>query len=305
MAKMHRSLSVSANGLQHHVIEWRSEKPEANQTVVLLHGFLDAAQSWDDVAERLRCRRVLAPDVRGFGAADRVGAESWYHFPDYILDLIEVLDEAAPGEPVALVGHSMGGAIATLAAGAFPGRFDRVALLEGVGPPDSPHDVGPERMRHWIEGAKQLRARASRAGSRAMTRDEALARLTMNHPTVARSTLEAKLAALAVEGEGGFAWRFDPRHRLPSPMPFFSTLFCSFAEQVTCPVLFVSGGPTGYHPVDEEERLRSFRNLSRATLDSGHMMHWTRPRELADVLNEFLRRPSVEGTDSGGLRPAG
>ena len=60
-------------------------------------------------------------------------------------------------------------------------------------------------------------------------------------------------------------------------MPFFAKLFVEFAKLVTCPVLFVSGGSTGFHVPDEDERLAAFVHVDRATLEgAGHMMHWTR-----------------------------
>jgi pimeloyl-ACP methyl ester carboxylesterase len=84
-------------------------------------------------------------------------------------------------------------------------------------------------------------------------------------------------------------WRSDPLHRTTSPQPYFAKLFVEFAKLVTCPVLFVSGGPQGWHPPDEAERLQGFRQLQQTTLEgAGHMMHWTRPNELAAALLSFL-----------------
>jgi pimeloyl-ACP methyl ester carboxylesterase len=66
-------------------------------------------------------------------------------------------------------------------------------------------------------------------------------------------------------------------------------VFRAFAGAVTCPVLFVSGGPHGFHPPDEAERLSAFTDLTRRELpEAGHMMHWTQPKELADLLLAFL-----------------
>jgi pimeloyl-ACP methyl ester carboxylesterase len=96
---------------------------------------------------------------------------------------------------------------------------------------------------------------------------------------------------LLKEGEGGgFTWRFDPLHRTTSPTAFFAAVYREFAARVTCPVLFVGGGPMGFHPPDEAERLGAFRSWSRVDLDSGgHMMHWTLPVELGLALIQFFR----------------
>jgi pimeloyl-ACP methyl ester carboxylesterase len=288
---------VLANGLEHRVLEWPAVgEPRAGaaaSTVVLVHGYMDAAGTWDRVAPALAAEglRVLAPDMRGFGEGARAPSGSYYHFPDYVADVAELLAVLSPDRPVALVGHSMGGTITTLYSGAFPERVARLANLEGLGPPDNPFEVGPTRMRTWIEGLRAVRARGE---APPMRREDARRRLVTNHSTVPRDVLDHRLPHLVrevtdAEGAQRVVWRFDPLHRTTSPVPFFAKLFVEFARRITCPVLFVSGGPTGYHVPDEEERLAAFASLERAELDgAGHMLHWTRPAELAALLLKFL-----------------
>jgi pimeloyl-ACP methyl ester carboxylesterase len=289
------SLSVTANGLEHRVLEWsaplgtRSRGPA--RTVVLVHGYMDAAGTWDRVAPVLASSlgaRVLAPDMRGFGEGARVARGGYYHFVDYVFDLAELVDALSPSAPLALVGHSMGGTIATLYTGTFPERVVRLANLEGLGPPDNSWEAGPTRMRHWIEGVRSLRARGERRT--AFTRAEALARLAASHPTIPDEVLADRLPHLVREvGDGRVAWRFDPLHRTTAPVPFFAKLLGEFARRITCPVVFVSGGPDGFHLQDEDERLASYERLTRSEIrDAGHMMHWTRPEAVGETLVRFF-----------------
>jgi len=279
---------VLANGLEHSVLEWLPEGAASASvsTVVLVHGFGDAGGTWDLVAPALSAAglRVLAPDMRGFGDGARVPDGAYYHFVDYVFDLADLIEQLAPGPPVGLVGHSMGGTVATLLAGTFPERVARLVNIEGVGPPDNPWATGPVRMRSWIEQVRAARARGERRAT--FSDDEALQRLAGNHPSVDPAVLKHRLPHLArVSGEGRVAWRFDPLHRTTSPMPFFAKLFVEFARKVTAPVLFVSGGPRGYHPGDEAERLDAFATLTRVELhEAGHMVHWTEPAKLAALL---------------------
>jgi len=291
------SLKVLANGLEHHVLEWPSIAPTAGPTVLLVHGYMDAAATWDLVAPDLTAAgfRVLAPDLRGYGDGARVPAGSYYHFADYVFDLADLVVQLVPnGAPLFLVGHSMGGTVANMFTGTFPERVTRLALLEGAGPPDNGHDVGPDRMRRWVEDVRAVRERPLR---RMATRDDALRRLVGNHPRVAEEVLGRRLEALSRElPDGGLAWKADPLHGTRSPLPFFAASWAAFARRVTCPVLFVSGGPLGWHPSDEETRVSAFATLQRAEIpDAGHMMHWTEPAKLTRLLLQFFAGDVIPG----------
>jgi pimeloyl-ACP methyl ester carboxylesterase len=292
MTKEPKPLRVQANGLEHRVLEWSADGT-ISRTVLLVHGYMDAAGTWDRVAPALAAAgfRVLAPDMRGFGHGARVPPGSYYHFVDYVFDLADLVDALAPDQQIALVGHSMGGTITTLFSGTFPDRVAHLANIEGVGPPDNPWEVGPLRMRRWIDEVRTLRTRAKTRPT--FTRDEALGRLAANHPNVPQEILADRLHHLTHAAEGDaerLAWHMDPLHRTTSPMPFFARLFVEFAKKVTCPVLFVSGGPRGFHPPDEDERLAAFPNVVERHVieDAGHMVHWTKPDELAARLVSFF-----------------
>jgi pimeloyl-ACP methyl ester carboxylesterase len=179
----------------------------------------------------------------------------------------------------------MGATVATYFAGAFSDRVTKLALIDGLGPPDNPPDVAPLRMRRWIEAAYETPPSAKKP----MTRDEALARLSKYNPQVDVAVLARKVDLLSRAVEGGVVWKNDPLHTTTSPLPFFAASYKAFAAAVTCPTLFVDGGPTGLHVSDEEERLAAFPNLTKRTLAGGHALHWSMPRELAEALVEFWR----------------
>ena len=282
------SLRVNANGIDLNVLEWSAA--ESRRTVLLLHGFADLGASWERVAPRLADAgwRVLAPDLRGFGDSARVPAGAYYHFADYVFDVADLVEVLVPaGERVFLVGHSMGGTVATLYTGTFPERVERLAVLEGAGPPDTKPEHMPDRMRKWITDVRLVRSREPRAME---SLAQALDRLAANHPRVPPEILQAHVGQLArATPDGRFAWKYDPLHTTRSPTPFVAASYVAFARRVTCPVLFVSGGPLGWHPPDEDERLSAFAQLERLTLeDAGHMMHWTRAAELATALVDFF-----------------
>ena len=285
------TIRVPANGLELHVNVWEARPGVAPRGVaVLLHGFQDVGASYDLVAPALADEgfRVCAPDLRGFGQSGRIAGGAYYHFPDYVFDVADLVDAISPDAPIFLVGHSMGGTIASMYAGTYPERVALLALLEGVGPPSMPDSVSPDRVRHWIDGVRKTRARPEKA----MTFAEVLRRLSVGHPAVPEAVLQLRARQLAKQlgDDDRWAWTFDPLHRTTSPISFGVSRWKAHAERITAPTLVVGGGSTGFHPEDEADRVATIANARRVDLEgAGHMMHWTQPEALAAALVAFVR----------------
>lgn len=90
------------------------------ELVLLLHGITAGAAVWDPViADLAQDHRVVAIDQRGHGASDH--PDTGYTADDYVADVAAVLDLLGPA--LAVVGHSLGGRNAILAAAAMPDRI--------------------------------------------------------------------------------------------------------------------------------------------------------------------------------------
>ena len=106
-----------------------------------------------------RARTLVAMDMRGFGRTQR--PDDGYWFPDYLADLDALLDHLSPDAPLDLVGHSMGGNIVMLYAGARPQRVRKVVEPRSV-------RVAAHECR---AGAGALRGVARRSEARQYVRD--------------------------------------------------------------------------------------------------------------------------------------
>jgi len=108
----------------------RDGGPPAGDPVLLLHGFPQGNECWDDVAPRLHTQglRTLAPDLRGYSPRARPTARSAYRLSEAVKDVLALLDSA--GLPAAhIVGHDWGGSVAWLVAGHHPDRVRSLTVL--------------------------------------------------------------------------------------------------------------------------------------------------------------------------------
>ena len=219
------ALDVVANGLTHRVIEWTSpgERPPRRPLCSSTASWTPARPGTSSAPALARAGfRVLAPDLRGFGEGARVPPGGYYHFPDYVLDVAELVDALVPAAaPLAGRGPLDGRHRRRRSTRArSPPACTRLVVVEGVGPPDSQHEHAPDRMRHWIEGVRRVRARASGPWLRATRRS--IGSRTTTRACRATSCAPASPRSRASCADGRVAWKADPLHATRSPAPFFA-----------------------------------------------------------------------------------
>jgi 3-oxoadipate enol-lactonase len=101
--------------------------------IVLLHGFPLDHTMWNAQIEELRTHfRVIAPDLRGFGAShlNDGDAENGVGMERYAADVIALLDWLQVSEPVVLAGLSMGGYVAWQVVLRWPDRVQGIVALD-------------------------------------------------------------------------------------------------------------------------------------------------------------------------------
>lgn len=117
--------SIEANGIRISIAEQGS-----GPLVVLCHGFPESWYSWRHQMAALAQAgfRVVAPDMRGYGASDCPAAIDQYTIFHLAGDLIGVLD-ALDARSAVVVGHDVGASVAWQAAQLRPDRIRAVAAL--------------------------------------------------------------------------------------------------------------------------------------------------------------------------------
>lgn len=282
-----RTFTLRANGLNHHVLEWGPLDSE--RVVLLLHGFLDLAFSFTPLAAQLAAHgfRVIAPDLRGHGQTDWIGVGGYYYFPDYVLDLHELIPQLTT-RPLHVVGHSMGGGVAALYSALHQASVLTLTLAEGFGPAPEQPQQAPARMQRWLSDVDATRKREKPSTLRNLS--HAVDNLCARHPKVPRAFLEELAPQATRDSEDGLIWSFDPLHRTRSPVGLDAARFAEFARTIQQPTLLIQA-EQGLRWGDETERFTWFPHSQHKLIqDAGHMMHWTHPSQLAELLLEHFTR---------------
>jgi pimeloyl-ACP methyl ester carboxylesterase len=98
------------------------------EPLLLIHGFCSMSFTWLDICDVLaEKRRVIAVDLKGFGASDKPDDN------DYLMEtqaaLITELMDVLRIERADVIGHSMGGGIALRMAQLWPKRISRMVVI--------------------------------------------------------------------------------------------------------------------------------------------------------------------------------
>ncbi len=251
--------------------------------LLALHGWLDNAGSFDALAPLLATRwQVVAIDLRGHGHSAHIAAGAWYHYVDYFDDIRAALD-ALGWSRASLLGHSLGGALASQFAAIYPERVERLLLIEGLGPLTYTLEDALPRLRQALD---QHAAFALRRPLRVYaTLDEAIeARRLAND--LSHAAARAIVTRGVREVEGGWVWSSDPRLTVVSPQRYTEDEVLATLAGIQAPTQLVLADPsTSYLPLSMmQARADRVADLRLTRLPGNHHLHLENAHAVAAAL---------------------
>jgi pimeloyl-ACP methyl ester carboxylesterase len=263
----------------------------------MVHGWMDVSASFQFVIDAMRQDHwVIAPDWRGFGLTETPHTDN-YWFPDYLADLDFLLDHYVGDRPVNLVGHSMGGHIATLYSGVRPERVAKLVNIEGFGMAATRPSQAPGRYAKWMDELKTL-ARGELDLKPYADLEGVAQRLIKTNPRLGTDKahwLAQHWSSANAQGE----WRIlgHAAHKITNAQLFKVDEVLAIYERISAPMLCVVASTDSlkqwwndqYTQPEFMQRIASVPNIRHAVIDdAGHMLHHDQPDVLARLLEEFL-----------------
>ncbi len=265
------------------MVESTSAPAATAPVLVYLHALGSSHRAADELAAQLGDRfEMLAIDLPGFGSSAPLGAATVDEMVGFVVDRIA---QRAPHRWL-LVGHSMGGKIATIVAsrvldGSAP-LFGLAGVVLLAASPPTPEPMDEERreqMLAWTTGD-------------AIAHDDARTFIDANvgSPLPARSDALAIADVTSSSPEAWTAWL--ERGSLEDWSEVVGTL--------DAPALIVSGGDDGDLGPEAQRELNGavYPHARFEVVDgAGHLLSWERPAEVAGLIAEFADTRAFAGPE--------
>ena len=250
----------------------------AGEPVVLIHGAGTSSEIWRLTLPLLAVgRHAVAIDIPGYGASPPIGRA--FDFGDVADRVVVGLAKAGVEAPYDVVGHSLGGALATVLAGRHAARVRRLVLVAPAGLAAAPPGVA-----RLLRAAAEPFARARRS----------LAIPLADSPTARR------IALAGVAHDGARVSAYDARAVLRSSLGarrLGPGLAAAAGADLTAelaalriPVGFVWGEHDRVVPASRIAQVRALRPGAPVAVvkDGAHAPMLEHPRAFVDALEEVL-----------------
>ncbi len=254
--------------------------------VIGLHGYLDNAESLRLLSPYLQSYRFVSIDLAGHGRSSHRPVGTHYNQSDYIQDLYALIEEN-DWQEVILLGHSLGGILATMFAALFPEKVLGVISIDACGPLTKPEETTTVQMREAVISRHGKR----RNQMRTVDLEEAVksrCRISDIPAEHARAILKRNLTQ---DAGGHQFWSSDPKLRTKSILRLTEKQAEDLMRSIICPVLFIGATNSFKNLADVfPQRASWFKNAQCEHLIGGHHIHMENTDDVGLLIRQFVEQ---------------
>lgn len=239
-------------------------------TIVLLHGFLENKNMWNDFTKHFSHKhQIICIDLLGHGLTGCLG---YVHTMEDQADMVHHLLTELGVRNTIMVGHSMGGYVALAFAELFPEYVKGLVLVNSTAKADSPERK--ENRERAIKAVKEDFRIFVRLSISNLFSEDNRQKMTSEIREVQKQALETPLQGIIAALEG-------MKIRKNREVLLHSTAY---------PKLLVLGKKDSVLNFTENETQIEGTSVDIAALEGGHMSHIENPEELIEIVSQYLRR---------------
>lgn len=262
------------------------EGDSAPFTMVFLHGWLDNAASFIPLVTELKRHQPLGHyvllDLPGHGLSSDKPVGHYYSFHDYIDDIHQSLAQITANKLI-LIGHSLGGMIATCYSAAFPEHLLALVQIESFGPLPEKDDNAVNRLRQGVVSRARRRAKQTQYP---LNKTQAIA-LRATSTGLSHALIAPIVERDLQPSSHGWQWRHDPRLKCDSLYRMSEAQASAFLSSVTCPQRVILGDK-GFSSL--EQRRQNWPLIDTVHIVGGHHCHLSSTQACASEILTLLNK---------------
>ena len=264
--------------------------------VLALHGWLDNAHSFKPLIPFMQDYHVIALDWAGHGHSGHRPDGMEYLQMDYVDDLNQVI-ELNDWQSVILLGHSMGGILASIYAAVFPERVSKVVSIDSYGPLSEDEDNTVECIHKGITNRQQARNKVPRPAPE-MSLQSLIEKRSVHTELseenisllITRSVKPSSEFETVIGAQTQVQWTTDRRLRKPSLV----RLTEGQARNIICQIkidMLVIVAEDGF--ITKRKYLGKRRDwnssIKSVSIAGGHHVHMEKPEQISKLICQFLQ----------------
>jgi len=277
---------ISINTLQAKIKAITFGEPKS-EPILCFHGWQDNAASFIPLAQKLEQYYVIAVDLPGHGKSSHISEGSFYHFIDGVAIIYSIIKHLKLDKPK-VIAHSMGAAMTLLTAGTFPKLFDKIVVIENLGPFSRVADENPQYTKTAIESLLKI-SKQKRQPSFPILED--LIKLRFRVGDVSLAGAKLLMVRGSYKKNNRIYLRRDPRLKIPSALRMNEKQVYSYLRKIESNVLLIEAKDgLDYDQELIKKRIEKFKNIQVKKLEGKHHLHMDEPLSVAKEITDFFKR---------------